>query len=562
MTTRADILLKGGKVINVNSRSIDRVDVGIIGNTFNLNATEGKSEIDCSGLFISPSFIDAHMHVESTMLPPSSFANLSIPHGTTAAILDPHEIANVMGISGIQLIMEDAIGIPLDCFFMASSCVPASPLETSGATLLAQDLEPLFQDKRMLGLAEMMNYPGVLHDDAEIKKKIALGNKYGLVDGHCPGLRGKDLLKYIAAGITSDHESTTSEEAQEKLDAGMQIYIREGSAANNLEALLPIITQENARQICFCTDDRHPADLQHEGHIDHIVRKAISLGLDPVLAICIASKNVAVHFKLKKYGAIVQDMFANFVLFDDLEKPTPKEVWHRGELVAKDGEMCQQIHSTTDWTSAKHSVHIPNDFSEASLEVQGTAPKIRVIGVIPKQLFTEELHLDATIENGYFVSNSKKDILKLAVIERHHKTGNIGIGFVHGFHLKNGAIASTVGHDAHNVTVVGDNDNDMCVAVKALAEAGGGQCVVQHGELLSLLPLPIAGLMSDAPPNEVILQQQKVLKAANSLGCKMKDPFMPLSFLSLSVIPKLKLSDLGLIDVDQFKIVPLEISNG
>ena len=562
MTTRADILLQGGKVINVQTRSIDRVDVGIIGNTFDLNATDGEIVIDCSGSYISPGFIDAHMHVESTMLPPSSFATLSIPHGTTAVILDPHEIANVMGIAGIQLIMNDAVGLPLDCFFMASSCVPASPLETSGATLLADDLEPLFQDPRVLGLAEMMNYPGVLNDDPEIKKKIALGKKYGQVDGHCPGLRGDDLLKYAAAGITSDHESSTAEEALEKLIAGMQIYIREGSAAKNLEALLPIITEENANQICFCTDDRHPADLQNEGHIDHIIRKSIALGLDPILAICIASKHVADHFKLKMHGAIAQGMFANFLLFDDLEKPTPREVWHQGGLVAKDGEMCQLIYSTKDWSVAKNSVHIPEYLSNTSFEVHGTASKIRVIGLIPEQLFTEELHLSATIHEGLLVANPNDDILKLAVVERHHITGNIGLGFVRGFQIKEGAIASSVGHDAHNITVVGDNDNDMCVAVKSLAQTGGGQCVVQYGKVLAMLPLPIAGLMSDAPPNKVFEQQKAVLQAAKSLGCPMEDPFMPLSFLSLSVIPKLKLSDLGLVDVDQFKIVPIEISNG
>ncbi len=547
--TQIDTLLRGGRMIDVQTRSIKQIDIGIANGRIVLGVDDAVEVIDLHDSFVSPGFIDAHMHVESTMLPPSSFAQLSLPHGTTAAVFDPHEIANVLGIEGIKLIMNDANGIPFDAFFAASSCVPASPLETSGATLLADDLEPLFDDSRVIALAEMMNYPGVIHDDPEVHKKIQMGLRHGKVDGHCPGLRGDDLLKYISAGISSDHESTTAEEALEKLNAGMQIYIREGSAAKNLEALFPIITPENAHKICFCTDDRHPADLQNEGHIDHVVRKAIHLGLDPILAICIATKHVADHYELDHLGSIEEGKFANLVIFDNLEEPVPRQTWHHGTLVAEHGRVVVDIPSETDWSVAKNSVHVPSTLTPESFAIDIQSEPIRVIGLIPDQLFTEELHLNSTDD----------DILKMAVIERHHNTGNIGIGFVKGFQFKGGAIGSTVGHDAHNVAIVGDNDEDMFVAATALAKAGGGQCVVSGGEVTALLPLPIAGLMSDAPPNDVIYEQQGALKAATSLGCPLEDPFMPLSFLPLSVIPKLKLSDLGLVDVDQFAIVPIEV---
>ena len=548
--TKVNTIIRGGQVINVQTRSIEQISIGIDNGKIVLDATEADTYFDVEGAFIAPGFIDAHMHVESTMLPPTSFAKLTLPHGTTSAIFDPHEIANVLGIAGIKLIMDDAKNLPFDAFFAASSCVPASPFETSGATLLSDDLEPLFQDERVIALAEVMNFPGVIHNDPEVHKKIEMGLRLGKkIDGHCPGLRGKDLLKYIAAGISSDHESITADEALEKLNAGMQIYIREGSAAKNLEALLPIVTEENAHKICFCTDDRHPADLRDEGHIDHIIRKAITLGLDPILAICIATKHVADHYELKMIGSIEQGKFANLVIFDNLQCPTPKQTWHHGKLVAENGKTVVEIPQVTDWSIAKDSVHLPASITQDSFVLDIQSEPVRVIGLIPGQLFTEELHR----------KTGDEDILKMAVIERHHNSGTIGLGFVNGFNFLKGAIASTVGHDAHNIAVVGDNDKDMFVATTALASAGGGQCVVSGGKVLALLPLPIAGIMSDANPEIVIAQQHAVLKAVSSLGCPLDDPFMPLSFLPLSVIPKLKLSNLGLVDVDQFAIVPIEV---
>lgn len=559
MDSTVDILLKGGQLIDVNSRTIQSIDIGIKDGLFNFDATCGETEIELNGSYISPGFIDAHMHVESTMLPPASFANLAIPHGTTAVVLDPHEIANVLGIVGIELLMQNAKDLPIDCFFTASSCVPASSLETSGATLLADDLEPLFQQGKVIALAEMMNYPGVIQDDPEVMAKISMGLRYGKVDGHCPGLKGEQLKKYINAGISSDHESTTADEALEKLELGMQIYIREGSAAKNLEALLPIITPENASQICFCTDDRHPADLINEGHIDHIVRKAIKFGIEPVLAISIATKHAANHYELKTIGSIEHGKKAHFILFDDLQNIKAKEVWHSGRRVAANGKMQAKCDSNIKWDVANHTVRLPKNFTPKSFAIQDESTRIRVIKIIPGQLITEELHMEAHSIGGEIVANADLDMLKMAVIERHHQTGNIGLGFVKGFQFKNGAIASTVGHDAHNLAIVGDNDSDMHLAAKTLEEAGGGQCVVSKGEIKAVLPLTIAGLMSEEDYDVVIEQQTTLLNTISSLGCPLKDPFMPLSFLPLSVIPKLKLSDLGLIDVEQFRIVPLGV---
>ena len=561
MTKLVDTLLTNCKLIDVANRSIVKQNIGILDGSFILNASQGKNEIDLQGAYVSPGFIDAHMHVESTMLPPASFATLSVPHGTTTVILDPHEIANVMGVQGIELIYEDAQNLPIDCFFMASSCVPASPLETSGANLSADDLEPLFKQGKVIGLAEMMNFPAVLNDDPEVLKKIKFGLNYGRVDGHCPGLRGYALQKYIDAGITSDHESTTADEATEKLERGLQLYIREGSAAKNLEALLPAVTKNNMNQICFCTDDRHPADLKKDGHIDNIIRKSISLGLDPLDALAISTINCARHYELSHLGSIGDGKQANFIVFNDLNDIHATQVWHSGRCVAKDGVMTEHLTSQTDWTPAFNTVHLPASLSINSFCIQTESKKIRVIGILDGQLVTDELHIEAQKVGHEVVANPTEDVLKLAVIERHRGTGNIGIGFVKGFGFCGGALASTVGHDAHNVAVVGDNDEDMFIAATALGEAGGGQCVVSSGKLKALLPLPIGGLMSDADPETVIQQQQDVLNAAHQLGCTMEDPFMPLSFLPLSVIPSLKLSDLGIVDVNQFKLVPLGVDD-
>ncbi len=563
--TPCDLALTGAFVLNAFTREFEHRDIGIKGGRIarvtERGAVDAARSVDCSGKWIVPGFIDAHMHVESTMLPPSQFVRLAVPHGTTGAVFDPHEIANVLGAPGIRWIMEDAVGVPMHALWGVSSCVPSAPLEHAGAELGVNDLRTLFDDpdlaSRFVALAEMMNYPGVVHADSTVLEKVALGLDRRIVDGHAPGLTGPHLQAYVAAGISSDHECTSEEEAQEKLALGQRIFIREGSAARNLDALIGIITPENAHRICFCTDDRHPDDLLKHGHIDHVVRRAIALGLRPELAFTIASLNVAEHYRQPDLGAIAPGRFADLVVMTCRDEVSIVQTWFRGELVAENGEYRGPNKIMSSPPTAP--VRLPDGFGPASLEIRPDSipDRIRVIGMHPDQLVTDALVGPPTVRDGALVADPDADLLKLAVIERHKGTGNIGLGFVTGFGFRGGALASTVGHDAHNLAVVGDNDEDMALAAQTLSECGGGQCVVAGGTVLATLPLPIAGLMSDQPAETVIEQQGKLLKAAAKLGCPHHDPFMPLSFLPLPVIPKLKLSDMGLIDVERFQVVPL-----
>lgn len=566
----ADLLLKRGRVVNVFTGEVEAANVAIhaeriagVG-----GYTRGVKEIDLGGAFVAPGFIDAHMHVESTLLPPSEFVRLAVPHGTTGVVLDPHEIANVMGLAGIRYLMDDARGLPINAMFALSSCVPSSHLESSGARLEATDLEPLFDDPRVVALAEVMNFPGVVNADAGVLAKINLGLVRRVVDGHAPGLGGHALQAYAAAGISSDHECTTAAEAIEKVRLGLRVFIREGSAARNLEALLPAVTEATRHRFSFCTDDRHPGDLHEEGHIDHVVRRAIGLGLSPVAAIAMGSYFTAQHYRQRDLGAVAPGFKADVVVFDDLLAPKPRIVFHHGCMVARDGEyLCGADGGSV---AGRAGAQVPRTLlrlhaglTEASFAIAARvgAGMIRVIGMDPHQLVTASLPMPPKVEGGRYVADEARDVLKLAVIERHRSTGNMGLGFVHGFGLRAGALASTVGHDSHNLAVVGTNDADMHAAARALEQAGGGQCVVRDGRVLAMLPLPIAGLMSDQPAAVVIRQQRELLDAAATLcgpGAKRFDPFMPLSFLPLPVIPHLKLTDLGLVDVDRFCVVPLE----
>lgn len=558
----ADVLLTSAKVINVFNGTIEHANVAIHADRFAGigDYTAAKQVVDLRGAFLAPGFIDAHMHVESTSLPPSQFVRLAVPHGTTGVVLDPHEIANVLGLPGIRYIMDDAAGLPINAMFALSSCVPSSHLETSGARLEAADLAPLFDDPRVVALAEMMNFPGVVHADPGVLAKVNLGLAPRIVDGHAPGLRGKPLQAYLAAGISSDHECTTAAEALEKLARGMRIYIREGSAARNLEALLPAVTPSTIGRFCFCTDDRHPGDLADEGHIDHIVRKTIALGLDPIAAITIATLNPAAHYRKRDLGAIAPGYFADAIVFDDLHKPVPRLTFHHGRLAARDGVLVESAMPGAARPQPPRSpLRLPR-LDERSFAIPATSgvTRIRVIGMDPHQLVTEHLLLPPAVRDNHYVADTERDLLKMCVIERHRATGNIGRGFIKGFGLKKGAIASTVGHDSHNLAVLGTNDADMLAAARALEACGGGQVAVQDGRVLALFPLPIAGLMSDQPAQTVIAQQRALMQASHALGCPHHDPFMPLSFMPLPVIPSLKLSDLGLVDVVQFAIVPLE----
>ena len=561
----ADCVFLNGRVVNVFTRRIEEVAVSVYGGRIagvGAFAMDARETIDLGGQFLAPGFIDAHMHVESTMMMPRAFVRIAAPHGTTGVVLDPHEIANVLGMPGIKLLMDASVGLPMNILFAASSCVPSSRFETSGAELDAKDLAPMFDDPRVVALAEMMNFPGVVLGDESVLEKVQLGLERAVVDGHCPGLTGAALGAYIASGVGSDHECTTAEQALERIALGMRVFLREGSAARNVEALIPAINDANASRFCFCTDDRHPGDLHLQGHIDHAVRKAISLGLDPVTAIAMGSLHVAEHYRQPDLGAIAPGRQADLIVFDSLDDLRPSSVYYRGELIARDGAMVDmELPDGPDDSLSRGSVKLAKGFTRESLRVPATPGSnlIRVIEASPDQLVTGERHVEPKIKDGFYVADPSRDLLKLAVIARHGTSDGIGLGFVTGFGFKDGALASTVGHDAHNLAVVGTNDTDMEIAARALEHAGGGQCVVRDGEVVAMLPLPIAGLISDADAMRVIEQQDELLAGVRAIGCPLEDPFMPLSFLPLPVIPKLKLTDLGLVDVDAQCIVPLTV---
>lgn len=555
----ADLLISGGSVFNVFTGEIHHAKVAIAeGRIAGIgDYAPGAETIDARGLIVCPGLLDAHMHVESTMMPPSRFIPLALARGTVGAVFDPHEIANVLGVPGIRYLMDDAAAWPFCAMWALSSCVPSSSLETAGATIEAADLTPLFDAPGVVALAEMMNYPGVVAGDPGILAKLNLAHARGrIIDGHAPGLSGGTLNAYIAAGITSDHECITLEEAREKLRLGMTIFIREGSAARNLEALLPLVTAETKHLFCFCTDDRHPADLASEGHIDHVIRKAIRLGLPPAWALAMGSLHTARHYGVRDLGAVAPGYRACLILIEAASGCAPRLVLHDGRIVARDGEYTGP--TPVPISPPSGVVRLPQAMDAGSFRIPAPdAPFIRVIEMRPDQIVTGELRLTPRMENGACLADPGRDILKLAVIERHRGTGRIGLGFVRGFGFTRGAIASTVGHDSHNLAVVGTNDEDMSAAAKALAAAGGGQCVVAESNVLAMLRLPIAGLMSGSSADELIADQRTLLDAAAAIGCPHADPFMPLSFLVLPVIPTLKLTDLGLIDVRSFSVVGL-----
>lgn len=568
----ADVLFTNARIVDVFSGAVRggafSVSGGRFANVFEVPATHGAARrVDLRGAFVCPGLIDAHMHVESTMMPPSTFVTLASGHGTTSVVADPHEIANVLGVAGVRWMMENGRGLPVRFLWAVSSCVPSCHLETSGATLGPDDLRGLFdappEGCDVVALAEMMNFPGVVHADPTVLAKVALGLERRIVDGHAPGLRGTGLHAYAAAGISSDHESVTAEEAAEKLRLGMRVFIRQGSAARNLEALLPLVTPATKSRFCFCTDDRHPADLLHEGHIDHVVRLAIRGGLDPVTAITVGTLNAAEHYRRADLGAIAPGRWADFVVFDDLSTFRPRKVFSAGVAVAEDGSYLLARSSVVRPSGG--GVRLPATLNEASFRIpapSGGEARVRVIGMDPRQIVTGQTVERAAVAGGAIVADPARDILKLAVIERHRGAGTMGLGLVRGFGFGKGgegAIASTVGHDAHNLAVVGASDADMLLAARTLAEAGGGQCVVKGGKVLAVLALPIAGLMSDMDSADLIDAQHALHRASAAMGCPVEDPFMPLSFLPLPVIPSLKLSDLGLVDVNRFEVVPLVV---
>ena len=549
----ADIVLKNAKIVNVLSEEIYDADVAIVDGVIAgvEKGYKGKEEIDLGGAYAAPSFIDGHVHLESSMLMPSEFAKLVVPSGTTTVIADPHEISNVMGLQGISFMREATKNLPLDVYMMLPSCVPATSLETSGVDLNSYDLALLIDAPWVLGIAEMMNFPGVINCDESVLSKIKLGlSKNKRVDGHAPHLGGKDLNAYVAAGVKSDHECTTTEEAIEKLRLGMYLMVREATGARDLEPLLPVLKTHNTRKCLFVTDDRHPKHLAK--HISRMVKKAVKSGVNPIKAIQMASLNTAEYFNLPNLGAIAPGYKADIAVFKDLEKFEPLMVFKNGTMAAKDGEM---IISTDSFKAPvlRGSVNIKYLYRE-DLKIKAESENAKVIKVFPNSLITEKIIEKIKTENGYAISDIENDTLKIAVIERHKATGNIGLGFVKGFGLKSGAIASTVAHDSHNMIVIGTNDEDMYYAAVELVKSQGGKIVVENGKTLAHLKLPIAGLMSDRPAQEVQEKIKELDNAAKKIGCSIDEPFMSMAFLSLSVIPELKITDKGLIDVNKFEI--------
>ena len=560
----ADLLITNGRVVDVFSGEVEKKNVAIYGGrVVGFGDYRAKRVIDVSGDFLCPGLIDGHVHVESSMVTLPEFARAVVPHGTTSVVIDPHEIANVLGRRGVRFMAESAMGIPLNVFVMIPSCVPATAMETSGAVLKAKDIASLLKQPWAIGLAEVMNFPGVILRNPDVLRKIeAAGDRR--IDGHAPMLTGKGLSAYLVAGIRSDHECTTLQEAKEKLKNGMWIMVREGTAARNLNDLLTLVTPINSRRFFFVTDDRHPRELLEEGHIDAIVRKAIRLGLDPILAIQMATLNAAEYFRLDDLGAIAPGYRADIVVFDHLSRFRVKRVFKDGEQVADNGKILSPETSAggglfcsgKKMPRGKGAIRVA-PVSKQDLLLRSRQPLAKVIQLIPGQIVTRKVLKKVTLKEGLACPNIREDILKMVVVERHRATGNIGIGFVQGFGLARGAIGSSVAHDSHNFIIVGTNDEDILLSIQRLKAMGGGLVTVSKRKVLADLPLPIAGLMADAPVTEVHQHLKTLLRSAQSLGCKLPDPFMTLSFLALPVIPELKLTDKGLVDVMKFRIVPL-----
>ena len=553
----AERLFKNANLVNVLSGEIYLTNVAVDdGRVIGLGDYKAKTIIDLKGAYLAPSLIDGHFHVESSMLTTREFARAVVPHGTGAVVIDPHEYANVLGLDGIRYVLESSKNLPIDFFIMLPSCVPATPLETSGARLTAADLKLMISDDRVAGVAEMMNYPGVyLGVESELAKIEAGKGKN--IDGHAPGLRGRNLNAYILAGVQSDHESTELAEAQEKLRLGMHVLLREGSTERNLATLIPLITSHNAPNCSFATDDKLAGDLVSEGHIDHCVRKATRMGIPPMTALQIATISTARHYRLRNFGAIAPRYWADFIVFDNLKELVVRQTYKKGILVAEDGKYLapQRALAHRPRSTMNLRYKVPQDLK---VHIK-RACKIRVIEIVPRQIVTREIIETPRTENRLVVADVKRDILKLVVVERHHATGNVGVGFVRGFKLKVGALGSTVAHDAHNVVVVGTNDADIARAIEELVKMRGGQVAVNNGKVQAELPLPIAGLVSDRPLHEVIERIAALNAAARAMGCDLDAPFMTLSFLSLSPIPELKLTDQGLIDTVQMRPTKLFI---
>ena len=554
----ADLVLKNANVFAGFFGGFERGDIAIAdGRIAGIGSYSGKEEIDLDGMFVTPGFIDAQVHIECSMLTPERYAELVVPCGTTTIVADPHEIANIAGNDGIQYILEATENLPLNVYLMMPSCVPSSDMETSGAKLLAGDLQHLSMNPRVLGLAEMMNAPGVLAGDPDVYDKLMMAKERNMpIDGHAPGLYGKALAGYAAGGIESDHECVTADEARARLACGMHLVLRETSAAHSLEKLLPAVNEHNAQFCFFSADDRQPADILSDGDINYVVRKAIMLGMPVATAIQMATINAAKYFGLRDLGAIAPGWKADLVVFDNLIDWVPKLVIKDGSIVANDGKMAAGIEY------AKPSGNICHTVSAAPVKKEDLAVPVpsgyaHVIGLVPHQIFTRHLRLNVKTKNGMAIADTDSDILKLAVVERHHASGNVAAALVKGYGLSHGAIGLTIAHDSHNMIIIGTNDDDMLAAAEELSEIQGGVVITDGGDVKAELALPVAGLMSPHSAEEVASDIRQINRIAHEMGVSYAyDPIFSLTFLSLVVMPELKLSDKGLIDFS-LSVIPV-----
>ena len=560
------LLLKNARVLNMFTLSIEQTHVLLAGTLIAGVGTvftdaDAQEVQDLQGAYLAPGLIDGHVHIESSLVTPSAYAQGVLPRGVTGVVCDPHEIGNVAGVPGIAWLLQRSEGLPLDVWVTVPSCVPSTPLETSGAVLGLHEIKELLEHPRVVGVAEIMSFPAVIAGDEENLKKALLAEDCAKCpEGHAPSVTGRDLQAYLAAGIASDHEATTLEEGLEKLRAGTFLMVREGSVTRNLDALMPLVKPEHADRIGFVTDDRLPHDLLDEGGVDCLVRRAISAGVNPVLAVRCGSYNTARHYRLTRQGAIAPGYIADLVVIEDLPDFTVSTVYKRGNLIAQNGRLLELIMPReVDGAAVLRTVRLP-ELSEASFRLAAPVGEARCIRPVPGQVLTEEVRVMPTVKNGEVIADPARDLAKLVCIERYGKTGGVGVGLVTGFGLQAGALASTVGHDHHNLLAVGMNDTDLLVAARRLEELGGGFVAVCDGTILAEVPLEIAGLVTQEPLERVREKLDVLEDAAKRLGVTMPAPFMTLSFLGLAVIPELRLTDMGLVDVFKSELVPFDIN--
>ena len=557
------LLLRNARLLNVFTGTIEPAHILVAGRFIaavgeSVADAEAAEVVDLGGAHLAPGLIDGHLHIESSLVTPDTYAAAVLPRGVTGVVWDPHEIGNVAGVPGIRWVLEQSEGLPLDVWLTVPSCVPSTPHETAGATLGLAEIEPLLAHPRVVGVAEIMSFPAVIEGDSENLGKALLAEAYRKSpEGHAPSLSGRDLQAYLATGIASDHESTTLDEGLEKLRSGVFLMVREGSVTRDLEALLPLVEPRHGDRIGFVTDDRLPHDLLDEGGVDFLVRKAIGGGADPVYAVRCASFNVARHYRLPRRGAVAPGYLADLVLLDDLDDFRAAAVYKAGKRVAEGGRLeSSPARSPADPAAVTDTVTLP-PLTEASFRIGAAGREVRCIRPLPGQVLTEELRVEPTVRDGAIVADPERDLLKLVCVERHGKTGSVGLGLVTGFGLRAGALAGTVGHDHHNLLAVGASDRDLLVACRRLEELGGGVVAVAGGKVLAELALPIAGLVADEPLLAVRAKLDALEEVATSLGNRLPAPYMTLSFLGLAVIPELRLTDRGLVDVRRGELVPL-----